>query len=258
MEQLLAQKNFRRIAEDAGRFLAASQNANPEKQAKLKEVLNEVKLLEGALMGAREMDRQGNSAGAWETVEQVAERFPDDLPAQQAKALYTTKAGTFAVFGVLRPRLHVHPDQGAGGRLGGHKIANKTLFRTQFHVPGARTSIHQDRTGRSLVGIRHVELPKPKLALQLDARLLGEARLRVTVNNLGSQQSRLHIPPTALTGRGSRPVCRYFRRFHHPPVVAKAGGLRAEELPQLGLERLRLVWVKQRVASQRRRGSGSH
>ena len=95
MEQLLAQKNFRRIAEDAGRFLAASQNADPEKQARLKEVLTEVKLLEGALMGAREMDRQGNPAGAWETVEQVAERFPDDLPAQQARALYTTKAAEF-------------------------------------------------------------------------------------------------------------------------------------------------------------------
>ncbi len=95
MEQLLAQKNFRRIAEDAGRFLAAAQNAPAEKQAQLKEVLNEVKVLEGALMGAREMDRQGNPAGAWETVDQVAERFPDDLPAQQARALYTTKAAEF-------------------------------------------------------------------------------------------------------------------------------------------------------------------
>ena len=95
MEQLIAQKNFRRIAEDAGRFLAATQNADAEKQAQLKGILNEVKVLEGALMGAREMDRQGNPAGAWETVEQVAERFPDDLPAQQARALYTTKAAEF-------------------------------------------------------------------------------------------------------------------------------------------------------------------
>ena len=95
MEQLLAQRNFRRIAEDAGRFLAAAQNAPAEKQTQLKDVLNEVKALEGALMGAREMDRQGNPAGAWETVDQVAERFPDDLPAQQARALYTTKAAEF-------------------------------------------------------------------------------------------------------------------------------------------------------------------
>jgi hypothetical protein len=95
LEQLLSQKNFRRIAEDAGRFLAAVQNAPGEKQTQLKEVLDSVKMLEGALMGAREMDRQGNAAGAWETVDQVAERFPDDLPAQQARALYTTKAADF-------------------------------------------------------------------------------------------------------------------------------------------------------------------
>jgi hypothetical protein len=95
LEQLLAQKNLRRIADDAGRFLAAAQNAPAEKQAQLKDVLQDVKLLEGALMGAREMDRQGNAAGAWEAVDQVAERFPDDLPAQQARALYTTKAAEF-------------------------------------------------------------------------------------------------------------------------------------------------------------------
>jgi hypothetical protein len=95
MDQLLAQKNLRRISEDAGRFLAAVQNASPEKQTQLKEVLDSVKMLEGALMGAREMDRQGNAAGAWETVDAATERFPDDLPAQQAKALYTTKAAEF-------------------------------------------------------------------------------------------------------------------------------------------------------------------
>jgi hypothetical protein len=95
LEQLLAQKNFRRIAEDAGRFLAATQNAPADKQAQLKAVLNDVKSLEAALLGAREMDRQGNPAGAWETVDTVAERFPDDLPAQQARALYTTKAAEF-------------------------------------------------------------------------------------------------------------------------------------------------------------------
>jgi hypothetical protein len=95
LEQLLAQKNFRRITEEAGRFLAATQQAPAEKQAQLKTVLDDVKALEGALMAAREMDRQGNPAGAWETVDKAAERFPDDLPAQQARALYTTKAAEF-------------------------------------------------------------------------------------------------------------------------------------------------------------------
>jgi hypothetical protein len=95
MDQLLTQKNFRRIADDAGRFLAAVQNASVEKQTQLKRVLDDVKMLEGALMGAREMDRQGNPSGAWEAIDKVAEGFPDDLPVQQARALYTTRAAEF-------------------------------------------------------------------------------------------------------------------------------------------------------------------
>ncbi len=95
MEQLIAQKNTRRIAEDPGRFLAAVQTATPEKQAQLKAILDEFKTIEGSLMAAREMDRQGNPAGAWEAVEQAGKRFPGDLNLSQAHALYTTKAADF-------------------------------------------------------------------------------------------------------------------------------------------------------------------
>jgi hypothetical protein len=95
MEQLIAQKNTRRIAEDPGRFLAAVQSASPEKQAQLKSILDEFKTIEGTLTAAREMDRQGNPAGAWEAVEQAGKRFPGDLNLSQAHALYTTKAADF-------------------------------------------------------------------------------------------------------------------------------------------------------------------
>jgi hypothetical protein len=95
MEQLVAQKNIRKIAEEAGRFLAATQTSSPEKQAQLKKILEDFKVIEGALMAAKEMDRQGNSAGAWETVRKVGQRFPDDLPLSQAQTLYTTKAAEF-------------------------------------------------------------------------------------------------------------------------------------------------------------------
>ena len=51
--------------------------------------------METALMGAQEMDRQGNPAGAWESVDKVAAKFPEDLQLNQARALYTTKAADF-------------------------------------------------------------------------------------------------------------------------------------------------------------------
>ncbi len=95
LDQLVAQKNLRRIADEAGRFLAATQNAPAEKQAQLKKILEDFKSVEASLMAAQEMDRQGNPAGAWESVDKVAQRFPEDLQLNQARALYTTKAADF-------------------------------------------------------------------------------------------------------------------------------------------------------------------
>lgn len=95
LDQLVAQKNLRRVALDAGRFLAATQTAPPEKQAQLKKILDEFKEMEASLMAAQEMDRQGNPSGAWESVDKVAKKFPDDVELNQARALYTTKAADF-------------------------------------------------------------------------------------------------------------------------------------------------------------------
>jgi hypothetical protein len=95
LEQLLSQKNLRRIAEEPGRFLAATQGAPPEKQTQVKKILQDFKTIEAALMAAKEMDRQGNPSGAWESVDKAGRDFPDDLPLNQARALYTTKAADF-------------------------------------------------------------------------------------------------------------------------------------------------------------------
>jgi hypothetical protein len=95
LEQLIAQKNLRRIAEEPGRFLAATQGAPPEKQAQVKKILEDFKAIEAALLAAKEMDRQGNPSGAWESVDKAARDFPDDIQLNQARALYTTKAADF-------------------------------------------------------------------------------------------------------------------------------------------------------------------
>jgi len=95
LDQLVAQKNFKRIADEAGRFLAATHNAPVEKQNQLKEILNDYKSIEGSLAASKEMDRLGNAPGAWEAIDKVAEKFPDDIQLNQARALYTTKASDF-------------------------------------------------------------------------------------------------------------------------------------------------------------------
>lgn len=95
LDQLIGQKNFRRIAEDAGRFLAATHNAPAEKQQQLKAILEDFKGIETALLASKELDRLGNPAGAWETLDKIAQKFPDDLQINQSRALYTTRAADF-------------------------------------------------------------------------------------------------------------------------------------------------------------------
>jgi hypothetical protein len=94
LDQLISQKNYRRIYEDSPRFIAASAQY-PDKQKKLQEVLENMKKIEASTMRAEEMKRQGNYAGAWESVEKAAADFPDDVKLSQLRADLTTQASDF-------------------------------------------------------------------------------------------------------------------------------------------------------------------
>jgi len=97
-DQLLAQKNFRQIAEDRMRFVAAiglSPEANTERQEKLKQVLDDIQTIETALGRAQEFEKMSNPAGAWESVERAARTFPEDVKLNAARATLTAKAADF-------------------------------------------------------------------------------------------------------------------------------------------------------------------
>ena len=94
LQQLISQKNYRRIYEDSPRFIAASAQY-PERQKQLQDVLDNMKKIEAATMRAEEMKRQGNYAGAWESVEKAAADFPDDVKLSQLRADLTTQAADF-------------------------------------------------------------------------------------------------------------------------------------------------------------------
>lgn len=94
LDQLMEQKNFRRIYEDSARFIAASA-LYPDRQKKLQGVLENMKKIEAATMRAEEMRRQGNYPGAWESAEKAAAEFPDDVKLSQLRADLTTQAADF-------------------------------------------------------------------------------------------------------------------------------------------------------------------
>ena len=93
-DQLLSQKNYRQIYEDRARYLGAL-GFFPDKAAQLKEVLENVQTIEVALMRANEMVRQSNYPGAWESVEKIAQQFPDDTKLSKTRADLTPHAADF-------------------------------------------------------------------------------------------------------------------------------------------------------------------
>ena len=93
-DQLVSQKNYRQIYDDKMRFMAAVVTF-PEKQEQLKKILEDMSLVDAAIIRAQEIEKRGDAAGAWESVESAAKKFPDDNKLNQARANLTTKASDF-------------------------------------------------------------------------------------------------------------------------------------------------------------------
>jgi tetratricopeptide (TPR) repeat protein len=93
-DQLVSQKNYRQVYEDRMRFIAATA-MYPEKQEQLRKVLEDMQVIETALIQAQEIEKRGDYAGAWESAEKAFRNYPDDNKLNQVRANLTTKAADF-------------------------------------------------------------------------------------------------------------------------------------------------------------------
>jgi hypothetical protein len=93
-DQLVSQRNYRQIYEDRMRFIAAAA-MYPEKQEQLRKVLEDMQVIETALIQAQEIEKRGDYAGAWESAEKAFRNFPDDNKLNQVRADLTTKTADF-------------------------------------------------------------------------------------------------------------------------------------------------------------------
>jgi len=93
-DRLFTTKNYRQIFDDKVRYIAATA-MYPERQEKLKTILDRVQGAETALMRATELAKRGDPAGAWESVEHGFADYPDDPKLNQARADFTTQAAEF-------------------------------------------------------------------------------------------------------------------------------------------------------------------
>ncbi|MEM9400786.1 MAG: hypothetical protein AAF984_11310 [Verrucomicrobiota bacterium] len=94
LDRLVAQKNYRQIFDDKVRYIAATA-LFPDKQELLKEILDQMTLVEGAIIRAQEVAKRGDYAGAWESVERAFSQYPADTKLNQVRADLTTQAAGF-------------------------------------------------------------------------------------------------------------------------------------------------------------------
>ena len=94
LDQLISQHNTRQIYNDKLRFIAAAA-LYPDRQEQLKKILDQMQVIETAIIQAGEIEKRGDYAGAWETLEKVFKENPDDSKLNQMRATLTTEAAEF-------------------------------------------------------------------------------------------------------------------------------------------------------------------
>lgn len=94
LDRLLSQRAFRQIFEQQGRFFAAAINY-PARQEQIAKVVSDVTEVTMVVKLAEEQSRTGNSFGAWEAVEKVYGRFPEDQEVTKMRSNLSVKASEF-------------------------------------------------------------------------------------------------------------------------------------------------------------------
>jgi len=94
LDRLMSQHNYRQIFEDRGKYIAATA-LDPDRQASLQKVLEEVQTIEMAIVRSTEVEKRGDYIGAWEGVERTAATYKNDPKLNQFRAQLTTEAADF-------------------------------------------------------------------------------------------------------------------------------------------------------------------
>lgn len=93
-DRLLSTASYRAIYNDKGRFIAATLD-DTERQVSLQQILGNIQTIEIAMQQADALAKGGNPYAAWETIEQVFQKFPDDSPLGTLRSDLATDVSEF-------------------------------------------------------------------------------------------------------------------------------------------------------------------
>ena len=95
LDRLMEQGDHRAIFRQSAKFIAAAA-LHPDRQEKLTAILGQMTEIEGALQRAREIQQRGDAAGAWESIQLAAVKYPEDTELNRLRAdLASGGAATF-------------------------------------------------------------------------------------------------------------------------------------------------------------------
>jgi tetratricopeptide (TPR) repeat protein len=133
LDELLSQHNYREIYNDKMRFIAAAA-MYPDRQKQLSDVLDQMETIETSMIQAKEMAKQGDYAGAWESVEKTFEKFPDDSKLNEMRADLTTQAADFVR--TIRNAQDLEQKDEVGSSLAWYLKAQKIYPSSEFAQDG--------------------------------------------------------------------------------------------------------------------------
>ncbi|MDQ3544956.1 MAG: hypothetical protein M3429_00325, partial [Verrucomicrobiota bacterium] len=133
LDQLISQRNHRQIYNDKLRFIAAAA-LYPDRQEQLKKILDQMQVIETAIIQAGEIEKRGDYAGAWETIEKVYKDHPDDSKLNQMRASLTTEAAEFVR--TLRTAEQLEEKDEIGSSLAWYLKAQKLYPASEFAQDG--------------------------------------------------------------------------------------------------------------------------
>ena len=139
-DQLLSQKNYRRIFDGKLRFIAATAT-HPEKQEALKKVLDDMTQIEIAMQQAAEIEKRGDSVAAWESIEVVVRNSPEDSKLNQYLANLTIKSAAFV--NVLKSAEEYEKNDRPACALTAYLAAQKLYPYSQFAKDGILRIVKQ-------------------------------------------------------------------------------------------------------------------
>jgi len=140
LQRLIAQKNYRQIFDDKVRYIAATA-LFPDQQEQLRKILDDMQLVESGIIRANEIAKAGNYAGAWENVERVFQKFPEDNKLNQVRADLTTQASDFVRS--LRTAQKLERNSQVGSSLAWYLKAQSLYPTSEFAGEGIQRMVSQ-------------------------------------------------------------------------------------------------------------------